>query len=385
MPAHSTTRDVARSLALVAMLALPAVPARAQNGAQLSLFGGVATDQRGQRSNAVGVAPSLTFAPNANTALTLGANATRYATQAWSLGGSAGFTARQSIGGPVAFTLQGAGAATRLQATDAGTFILGDLSPALELRVSRVTLFGGARATGATVNEVTRSPGLFGPGTRTSRVSRVGAGPMYGAVLALGGADRLVELSAREDRTSLEGTTFTDRAVSLAVAIGGVAFSATGGRRFAPDERDDFGTVTLAIPVAGSLALEAAGGTYAANRFLGTPAGDFLSVGLGWRFGPPRTPSLPRPAGVEPPRRGATRLALRAPDARGVEVFGDFNAWRPVPARRASNGVWYADLTIPPGRYRYAFRVNGVEWRVPDGATAVDDGFGGKSAWLEVR
>jgi hypothetical protein len=47
--------------------------------------------------------------------------------------------------------------------------------------------------------------------------------------------------------------------------------------------------------------------------------------------------------------------------------------------------VWYADLKIPPGQYRYAFRVNGIEWRVPDGATAVKDDFGGKSAWLTVR
>ena len=32
-----------------------------------------------------------------------------------------------------------------------------------------------------------------------------------------------------------------------------------------------------------------------------------------------------------------------------------------------------------------AFRVNGKEWRVPEGAVAVDDGFGGKSAYVTIR
>jgi 1,4-alpha-glucan branching enzyme len=79
-----------------------------------------------------------------------------------------------------------------------------------------------------------------------------------------------------------------------------------------------------------------------------------------------------------------TRLALRAPDARVVELAGDFTEWKFVAASRAANGVWYADLRIPPGQYRYAFRIDGTDWLVPDGATAVDDGFGGKSAWITV-
>ena len=39
---------------------------------------------------------------------------------------------------------------------------------------------------------------------------------------------------------------------------------------------------------------------------------------------------------------------------------------------------------IPPGQYRYAFRVDDKEWKVPEGAAASDDDFGGKSAWLVV-
>jgi len=55
-----------------------------------------------------------------------------------------------------------------------------------------------------------------------------------------------------------------------------------------------------------------------------------------------------------------------------------------VSATRASNGVWFADIRILPGQYRYAFRIDGTTWMVPDGAEAVNDGFGGKSAWLIV-
>jgi hypothetical protein len=68
-----------------------------------------------------------------------------------------------------------------------------------------------------------------------------------------------------------------------------------------------------------------------------------------------------------------------------VEVAGDWNHWRPVPLTRGNNGVWYGDFAIAPGLYRYAFRINGTVWEVPEGVAAVNDGFGGKSAWLSVR
>jgi 1,4-alpha-glucan branching enzyme len=117
---------------------------------------------------------------------------------------------------------------------------------------------------------------------------------------------------------------------------------------------------------------------------IGTLAGDYLSAGISFRIGGTREPALPAAGGAKPQPPGTTRLTIRAPNAQRVEIAGDFNEWTPRAATRAANGVWYADLTIPPGQYRYAFRVNGSEWRVPDGATAVEDGFGGKSAWLTV-
>src|SRR6185369_10202690 len=106
----------------------------------------------------------------------------------------------------------------------------------------------------------------------------------------------------------------------------------------------------------------------------GTAAGRYLSAGLVFSFGGDDEPRLPAPRGVEPAAAGTTRLSIRAPEARVVELYGDWNSWTPARTRRAANGVWYADIPLAPGEYRYAFRVNEVEWRVPDGAVAANDG-----------
>jgi 1,4-alpha-glucan branching enzyme len=139
----------------------------------------------------------------------------------------------------------------------------------------------------------------------------------------------------------------------------------------------------VAVGVGANLAVQLAGGRYAANRMLGTPAGDYLNLGAVIRLHVARS-SLPKPSGVSAPATGMTRLSIRAEDAATVEVAGEFNHWEFVSTRRASNGVWFADLRIPAGQYRYAFRINGKEWRIPAGATAAEDEFGGKSAWLTV-
>jgi 1,4-alpha-glucan branching enzyme len=67
-----------------------------------------------------------------------------------------------------------------------------------------------------------------------------------------------------------------------------------------------------------------------------------------------------------------------------VELAGDWNNWVPRAMRRDAAGVWYQDVQLAPGAYRYAFRVDGQRWTVPRGAATVDDGFGGRSAWLSV-
>ena len=175
----------------------------------------------------------------------------------------------------------------------------------------------------------------------------------------------------------------TDRVGSLSLVRGAVMLTGNLGVRRAPDERTTFGGVSALVALSRVVALQLGAESYPSDRLTGALGGHAISAGFVLR-----TPSgprpLPRPNDVAPPARGLTQLAIRAPDARTVEVAGDWSDWRPVPAARAPNGVWYADLAIPAGEHRYAFRIDGKEWRVPRGAIASDDGVGGKSAWLTV-
>ena len=61
----------------------------------------------------------------------------------------------------------------------------------------------------------------------------------------------------------------------------------------------------------------------------------------------------------------AVRLVLDAPEARAVHAVGDFNGWdRSGTAleREPGTGRWSVVLQLAPGRYRYAFLVDGTTW-----------------------
>jgi hypothetical protein len=355
------SRSTNRATPLLLVAALLVQPNRvpAQHAtAQVSVAAGIATDQRGVRSNALTLAPSLALEPSSQLAFQLGGNVTRYATDALSFGAGVSMTGHEPLGRFAALTLSGSANATRLHGAAPATFTQADILPALEIRLWRVALFGGLRATAGSASEEIRGSGLpVGPTAPNAvSLSRVGAGTVHGGVLTLADARKSLRLGVREDRLRIEGDAAPERNISAAF--------------------------TYALN--SKTALELAAGRYDSNRLIGTQAGEYVSAGVSFRFGGPTEPRLPRARGVQRQPSGTTRLSIRAPDARRVELAGDFNEWTPTAATRAANGVWYADLRIPPGQYRYAFRVNGSEWRVPDGATAVDDGLGGKSAWLTV-
>lgn len=53
-------------------------------------------------------------------------------------------------------------------------------------------------------------------------------------------------------------------------------------------------------------------------------------------------------------------FVIAAPGARMVAVVGDFSAWQPVPLSDPDgDGIWTAIIPLPPGRYEYAFLVDG--------------------------
>src|SRR6267143_2010426 len=80
------------------------------------------------------------------------------------------------------------------------------------------------------------------------------------------------------------------------------------------------------------------------------------------------------------------QFVLVAPQAASVALVGDFNDWDPARSpMQTAHGVWATVVRLAPGRYRYAFLVNGVDWRADPGAPAAkDDEFGTPSSVVTV-
>jgi len=189
----------------------------------------------------------------------------------------------------------------------------------------------------------------------------------------------------REEPVRVDGLTVTDRSVGVTVLMGSVALSASAGQRRARDERLDFASGGVSINLSRQLNLDASAGSYPSNRLLGSAGGRYVSARLTVRFGNAADGQLlPRTRGVPSPKAGVTRLSIRAPNASTVTIAGDWNAWQPTNAARDSAGVWYADVALDAGQYRYAFRIDNGPWRVPEGAAVLPDGFGGQSALVTV-
>jgi hypothetical protein len=217
-------------------------------------------------------------------------------------------------------------------------------------------------------------------------VTRSSVAPVYGGQLRFAASpSQALTLWAREDPMNVNNIRVTDRTAGVTTTAGILTIGGAVGRRRSVDENLDYASGTLSVAVSPFVSIDMTGGRYPSNRLTGAASGKYVNFGFTTRFGASRASRLPSPSGVNRPDRGVTRLSISARDASRVELAGDWNDWKPEAAERAANGVWYADVRLPPGEYRYSFRVNGTEWRVPSGTVAVDDGFGGKSAYITVR
>jgi 1,4-alpha-glucan branching enzyme len=97
---------------------------------------------------------------------------------------------------------------------------------------------------------------------------------------------------------------------------------------------------------------------------------------------------------------GCAHQGLRTPDARGGipvrftyedskarEVFlvANFTRWKPQPMSKTGQ-TWSLEISLAPGRYLYAFLVNGQIWQADPGALLFDDdGFGKRNSVLIVQ
>jgi len=86
--------------------------------------------------------------------------------------------------------------------------------------------------------------------------------------------------------------------------------------------------------------------------------------------------------------RAPVRFTVAAPGAVNVSLVGDFNEWNPValPMTRLGDGTtWEVEIPLAPGRYTYAFVVDGRLARDPSAPQAARDDFGAPSSVVLVR
>lgn len=80
------------------------------------------------------------------------------------------------------------------------------------------------------------------------------------------------------------------------------------------------------------------------------------------------------------------RFVLVQPGAQQVSLVGDFNGWsrEAMPLQAADGVTWTLSVPLAPGRYEYAFVVDGQRWVADPSARAVRDEFGGESSVLRL-
>lgn len=104
-----------------------------------------------------------------------------------------------------------------------------------------------------------------------------------------------------------------------------------------------------------------------------------------------RSRSTPTPApavAAETADAAPVTFVLLAPQAQRVALAGDFNGWDAAgtPLARGTSGLWTVEIPLAPGRYTYAFLVDGRRF-VPDPAAprAAGDDFGTPSSVVTVQ
>lgn len=104
----------------------------------------------------------------------------------------------------------------------------------------------------------------------------------------------------------------------------------------------------------GQVAVVAA--TAAAFLIVGALVGKDLPL-----FGGPKAES--RGAMLRSTAENELLFVLPAMNAENVSVVGSFNDWEPTPlSDEDGDGIWTARVSVPPGRYEYAFVIDGRWW-----------------------
>lgn len=229
-------------------------------------------------------------------------------------------------------------------------------------------------------------------------------------IWARAGASTLVLTAAPavvDDTIRYTDTELAARWVTPRVEIGGVVGARAGsGLPTVAGSTRAWGSVSATLWLREHLALVAGGGSYPVDFTQGYPGGRFIQAGIRMAIGrgiASQTGARSREAGAEGGSRSGhgsaggaitafatehgagddVTLRVRAPEARTVEIAGDFTSWEPVPLSRGSDGWWTATLPIPEGTHQLSVRLDGSAWVVPPGLVTITDE-SGVSALLVV-
>lgn len=222
---------------------------------------------------------------------------------------------------------------------------------------------------------------LVAHATRFGDIVRVGSDTVFTVVGLQFYGRRSLQTPA--NRTYTEGQAVLDWPVGpgrLALSMGG----RWGDRTFAPAA---WGALEGVLPLNHTLALSASGGWHGGIPEQHLDGRPFAALGLRWTLDrgrgavtsagsptPEDSPSLVVMAGLAP---GRHIFLLRSLTARTVEIMGDFDDWRPIALTPTGARDWYVAVTIPPGTYRVAIRIDGGRWHAPPGLPIFPDEFGG--------
>ena len=183
---------------------------------------------------------------------------------------------------------------------------------------------------------------------------------------------------------------FLDNEATVRWVTGPLELGAYGGFRtwFEPGNATAtaWGGASAAYWLGNNLAIVAAGGSYPTDFGQGFPSGSYVALTI--RVATRRPPVPGRVESreyrlLQPLARPVVRV--RAPKANTVEIMGDFSDWRPLSLSRGPDGDWTVVVPMAKGTHRMNLRVNGGDWGVPPGVTALNDDFGGVVGILVVE
>jgi hypothetical protein len=187
------------------------------------------------------------------------------------------------------------------------------------------------------------------------------------------------------------------RWTSSRVELSGVAGARAGsGLPTVAGSKRAWASVSATLWLRDRLALVAGGGSYPVDFTQGYPGGRFIQAGIRMAIGGRartanasaalssdahrsathgRAGAASRIAsfGIEPGTGSDVTLRLSAPDARSVEVSGDFTNWEAIPLARDSRGEWTVTLPITSGTHQVNVRLDGSAWVVPPGLMTISD------------